>query len=57
MATQPGSPPPDRDNPQTPAETPPLPDDPGPAGPPMEEPVESPDIDQPGIGPDEMPEV
>jgi len=57
MATQPGSPPPDRDNPQTPPETPPLPDDPGPAGPPMEEPVESPDIDQPGIGPDEMPEV
>lgn len=53
MATQP-DPSPDRIEPQSPPETPVLPEEPAP-GQPEETPPLSPDIDEPGIGPDETP--
>jgi len=53
MATQPDTPP-NRIDPQSPPETPPQPAEPEPVSP-EEAPPLSPDIDQPGIGPDETP--
>jgi hypothetical protein len=58
MATQPAVPPPDIIEPQSPPETPPLEH---PEETPFQEPLEippdgpSPDIDEPGRGPDELP--
>ena len=54
MATQP-DPAPDHVNPQSPPETPVLPDDPGVPYAPDETPTLPPDFDQPGIGPEEAP--
>jgi hypothetical protein len=54
MATRPESQP-DTIDPQSPSEVPALPVDPQPDSPPAEAPDVSPDIDQPGRGPDEAP--
>lgn len=54
MATQP-DPAPDRIEPQSPPETPPIPGEPGPTSPPDEMPVIPPDIDNPDRGPQETP--
>jgi len=54
MATQP-DPPPDRDEPLSPPETPPLAPEPGPATPPAETPPLAPDTDVPEISPPETP--
>ncbi|WP_168176232.1 hypothetical protein [Novosphingobium sp. PC22D] len=54
MATQP-DPPPDRDFPAAPPETPPMPPETDPSGPPSETPPLSPDTDFPETGPDELP--
>jgi hypothetical protein len=58
MATQPGAPPPDVDQPDvTPTETP-VPNEPGQPGSPEspdEFPSESPAYDEPDTGPDELP--
>lgn len=52
MATQP-DPPPNRIDPQSPPEAPPLPVEPGEGETPQEAPELPPDFDQPDIGPDE----
>ncbi|MEZ5743362.1 MAG: hypothetical protein R3D89_06450 [Sphingomonadaceae bacterium] len=54
MATQP-EPGPDRIDPQSPPETPGIPDDPAPPASPPETPGIPPDFDQPGTSPDEIP--
>jgi hypothetical protein len=54
MATQPDSPP-DKIEPQSPPELPPLPDEQQQPASPYEAPTVAPDIDQPGHGPDEQP--
>ncbi len=54
MATQP-DPPPDRDEPLSPPETPPMAPEPGPATPPAETPPLAPDTDVPEIAPPETP--
>jgi hypothetical protein len=54
MATQP-NPPPDRVEPQSPPETPVLPEEPVEPVSPDETPTLPPDVDEPGIGPDEAP--
>lgn len=53
MATQPD---PDRIDPQSPPESPPMPSEPDPAYP-SEAPPLSPDTDNPGVGPEEQPNL